>query len=59
MNWCMSIAVAWLKESDLSLAELASRLSYQSQAAFSRAFKRVIGVSAGQIRPNTAANDAV
>ena len=32
------------------LSALASRLDYQSEAAFSRAFKRVIGVSPGVIR---------
>lgn len=32
------------------LAELAGRHGYQSEAAFSRAFKRVVGVSPGQAR---------
>ncbi len=56
LNWRMSITVAWLKEGNVSIAELASRLGYQSEAAFSRAFKRAIGVSPGQIRPNTGSN---
>lgn len=36
-----------LKEDGASLGELAPRLGYQSEAAFSRAFKRFIGVSPG------------
>jgi len=51
-EWRMNIAANWLKERELSVAELASRLGYQSEAAFSRAFKRVNGVSPGLIRRN-------
>jgi AraC-like DNA-binding protein len=40
------------------LGDLASRLGYPSEAAFSRVFKRVIGVSPGAARRNgAAAND--
>lgn len=49
-RWRMSVAVSWLRESDTSLAELADRLGYQSEAAFSRAFKRTTGVSPGRAR---------
>lgn len=31
-------------------AEVASRLGYESEAAFSRAFKRVVGISPGADR---------
>ena len=48
----MNVAVSWLKEQELSVGELASRLGYQSEAAFSRAFKRFIGVSPGLVRRN-------
>ena len=34
------------------LGELASRLGYESEAAFSRAFKRFIGISPGAVRRN-------
>jgi AraC-like DNA-binding protein len=44
--------LTWLKEEDASLGELADRLGYQSEAAFSRAFKRFIGVSPGAARRN-------
>ena len=37
-------------EEDAPLGELAGRLGYQSDAAFSRAFKRFIGVSPGAVR---------
>ena len=40
-----NMAVTWLKEDGAPLGELASRLGYQSEAAFSRAFKRFIGTS--------------
>ena len=49
-RWRMQIALTWLKEEDAGLGALASRLGYQSEAAFSRAFKRVIGVSPGAVR---------
>lgn len=51
-QWRMNVAVTWLKEGDTSLGELAGRLGYQSEAAFSRAFKRFIGVSPGAVRRN-------
>ena len=53
LNWRMNVASTWLKERELTVAELASRLGYQSEAAFSRAFKRAIGVSPGQVSRNT------
>ena len=51
-EWRMNVAASWLKEQELSVGELASRLGYQSEAAFSRAFKRFIGVSPGLVRRN-------
>src|SRR5690606_25914325 len=39
-RWRMYMALAWLKEEDPPLVELAQRLGYRSEAAFSRAFKR-------------------
>jgi AraC-like DNA-binding protein len=49
-RWRTHLALAQLKEDDLPLGELASRHGYQSEAAFSRAFKRVVGVSPGSAR---------
>jgi AraC-like DNA-binding protein len=49
-RWRMHVALTWLKEEGAALGELAIRLGYQSEAAFSRAFKRFIGVSPGAVR---------
>ncbi|MBK4218007.1 AraC family transcriptional regulator [Paracoccus caeni] len=46
----MRIAAEWLTREGLAVATVAHRLGYGSQAAFTRAFKRVIGVSPGNIR---------
>jgi len=35
---------------DVALGEIASRLAYESEAAFSRAFKRFVGISPGAAR---------
>ena len=51
-RWRMNVALTWLKGEDVSLGDLANRLGYQSEAAFSRAFKRFIGVSPGAARRN-------
>jgi AraC-like DNA-binding protein len=48
----MFLALTRLKEDDIRLADLATRLGYESEAAFSRAFKRFIGVPPGAIRKN-------
>jgi AraC-like DNA-binding protein len=49
-RWRMHVALTWLKEEGAALGELAIRLGYKSEAAFSRAFKRFIGVSPGAAR---------
>ena len=49
-RWRMHVAVAALKEEGATVGQLADRLGYRSEAAFSRAFKRVIGVAPGTIR---------
>ena len=49
-RWRMHVAVAALKEEGATVGQLADRLGYRSEAAFSRAFKRVIGVSPGACR---------
>jgi AraC-like DNA-binding protein len=49
-RWRMQVAVAALKEEGATVGELADRLGYRSEAAFSRAFKRVIGSSPGAFR---------
>ena len=49
-RWRMHVAMTSLKEGGASLGELAPRLGYQSEAAFSRAFKRFNGVPPGVAR---------
>jgi AraC-like DNA-binding protein len=50
VRWKMQTALTWLKDDGLPLSDVAGRLGYDSDAAFSRAFKRVIGVSPGTAR---------
>ena len=50
-RWRMHLAHAQLQAEDgVGLAELAERMGYASEAAFSRAFKRFMGVSPGAVR---------
>ena len=49
-RWRMHVALARLQEHGDGLAELAGRVGYQSEAAFSRAFKRHMGVAPGAIQ---------
>ena len=51
-RWRMQIAVNELSEDGAVVGELANRLGYHSEAAFSRAFKRTIGVPPGAITRN-------
>jgi AraC-like DNA-binding protein len=48
-RWRMQVALDWLHQDGVPVAELASRLGYESEPAFSRAFKRTIGVSPGGV----------
>ena len=49
-RWRMQLAMSWLGEETATVGEVADRLGYASEAAFSRAFKRSTGVSPGAIR---------
>lgn len=49
-QWRMQLARIQLQETSDSLSVLADRFGYQSEAAFSRAFKRVFGVPPGSVR---------
>jgi len=49
-RWRMSTALARLAESNITVSEVANSLGYESEAAFSRAFKRHLGVSPGLAR---------
>ena len=41
--WRLQLASSILRRGDVSIAEAAARVGYQSEAAFHRAFKRVVG----------------
>jgi AraC-like DNA-binding protein len=49
-RWRMQVAASLLAEGGGSVAELGQRLGYESEAAFSRAFKRIVGRSPGSVR---------
>jgi len=46
----MQLASVALRERRATISELAEQLGYESQAAFSRAFKRVVGTSPGVLK---------
>jgi AraC-like DNA-binding protein len=48
-RWRMQVARTWLAEDGATVSEVAGRLGYQSEAAFSRAFKRTVGVPPGTV----------
>lgn len=48
--WRMRIARGALERDGATVAELADRLGYGSEAAFARAFKRVVGAPPGRVR---------
>jgi AraC-like DNA-binding protein len=56
-RWTMQTALTWLRESDATVGEVASRLGYESEAAFSHAFKRIIGLTPGTARRSTSSLD--
>lgn len=49
-RWRMHMAIDGLQGGDATVSEMAGRLGYRSEAAFSRAFKRVVGVAPGSVR---------
>jgi AraC-like DNA-binding protein len=50
----MRLAAAWLRNEHMTVAQVATLLGYESDASFSRAFKRFIGVAPGAFRPRVA-----
>jgi AraC-like DNA-binding protein len=49
-NWRMQLAANQLLSGTDSVATIADRVGYESEAAFSRAFKKTVGVPPGQWR---------
>jgi AraC-like DNA-binding protein len=54
-RWRMHVALDTLQRDGATVAQLADRLGYRSEAAFARAFKRVIGKPPGAVRQAAAA----
>jgi AraC-like DNA-binding protein len=53
-NWRMQIAANQLCSGTESVAAIAERVGYESEAAFSRAFKKAVGVAPSQWRKSRA-----
>lgn len=49
-RWRMQVASEWLRSDRMRVAEVAARLGYESEASFSRAFKRLMGVPPSALR---------
>jgi len=49
-EWRMQKAIPLLRETDGKLSDIARAVGYESDAAFHKAFKRVVGVSPGEYR---------
>lgn len=57
-RWRMNLAHARLRDEGVTAAALAAELGYQSEAAFNRAFQRVVGKTPGVIRRQRRSADA-
>jgi AraC-like DNA-binding protein len=55
----MHVALSALKDQGATVAELAHRLGYRSEAAFARAFKRVVGTPPGAVKRSAESPAAV
>jgi AraC-like DNA-binding protein len=55
VHWRLTVAGRLLRDSDLSLAEVAHRVGYASEFAFAKAFKRDYGIAPGSYRHQSAA----
>ena len=49
-RWRMNLAASRLQQGDITVARVATDLGYQAEAAFTRAFARVIGRTPGAVR---------
>ena len=48
LGWRMTLAMQWLSETGISIADIAERIGYGSASAFSVAFTRYTGISPGK-----------
>jgi AraC-like DNA-binding protein len=49
-TWRMQLAAGWLANGDANMLDIALKCGYESEAAFRKAFKRIIGVPPGKLR---------
>ncbi|HEX5030120.1 MAG TPA: AraC family transcriptional regulator, partial [Candidatus Eisenbacteria bacterium] len=49
-QWRMQLAALWLRDTDAKVVHIASDVGYESEAAFSRAFRRAAGKSPAEWR---------
>jgi AraC-like DNA-binding protein len=54
LQWRMRLAAAWLRSGGMTIAQIAAELGYESDAAFSRAFKRATGMAPSKARSGAA-----
>ena len=52
--WRMRLAREWLGSTSQSIAQIADKLGYQNEAAFRRAFRKVVGHAPGWVRKQSA-----
>ncbi|MEM1441806.1 MAG: AraC family transcriptional regulator, partial [Verrucomicrobiota bacterium] len=52
-QWRFEVARNWLRDTDQTQAEIAEQLGYESEASFSRAFKKATGQTPGSVRRST------
>lgn len=53
LQWRMHLAAAWLRGNVMSVSKAALELGYESEASFSRAFKRFMGMPPGSLRQSS------
>ena len=58
MSWRMQLAARQMDNPNVSLAQIAADVGYESEAAFQRAFKKVVGVPPGTWRRGRSARTA-
>ena len=50
IQWRMKAAYKWFRDDNITIAEATQRCGYQTEAAFSKAFKRELGMPPGKVR---------
>ena len=55
-QWRMKAAYQWFRDENITIAEAADRCGYLTEAAFSKAFKRELGITPGKVRAGTMLN---